>query len=316
VTRSPAHSSTNLLTPLTDKRLAIEQGLSKPRGRFRRGLIHPENEQAMRGLLRAMLRATGLLHRGERNALRLELRHIRLALPALPEAFSGFRILHLSDLHLGASAPLVARIQERLLGVEADLCVLTGDYRFEVSGPSEAVYRDMEQILPAVRAGEGILGVLGNHDYAETAPALARLGVGILVNEAFELRRGQQSLWLLGVDDPHYYGCDHLEAARAAVPAGAFTILLAHSPELAEPAAAAGIHLYLCGHTHGGQICFPWLGPVWLNAHCPRPFTRGLWRHGEMQGYTSPGVGTSVLPVRFNCPPEIALIELVRASGR
>jgi predicted MPP superfamily phosphohydrolase len=302
--------SLDLLSP-PSKRLAIEQGLSKPRGRFRRGLIHPENEQAARVLLRAVLRATGLLRLGERNALQLAVRHIRLAFPALPEAFWGFRILHLSDLHLGTSAPLLSCIRARLQGVQADLCVLTGDYRFEVTGPSDAVYRDMQEILPAIRAEEGILGVLGNHDYAETAPALTRLGANILVNEAFEIRRGNQSLCLLGVDDPHYYGCDDLEAARAAVPADAFTILLAHSPELAEPAAAAGIHLYLCGHTHGGQICFPWLGPLWMNAHCPRAFTRGLWRHRGMQGFTSAGVGTSVLPVRFNCPPEIALIELL-----
>ncbi|MFB3819083.1 MAG: metallophosphoesterase [Candidatus Methylomirabilales bacterium] len=308
----PRPPSSDLLT-LPGKRLAIEQGLSKPRGRFRRGLIHPENEAAARLLLRAVLRAAGLLRRGERNALQLAIRNLRLAFPGLPEAFWGFRILHLSDLHLGASPPLVARIRERLQGVQADLCVLTGDYRFDVTGTSDAVYRDMRQILPAIDAEEGIVGVLGNHDDAETAPALAGLGVTVLVNEAFEIRRGGQSLWLLGVDDPHYYGCDDLEAARAAVPAGGFTVLLAHSPELAEPAAAAGVDLYLCGHTHGGQICFPWLGPLWMNAHCPRAFTRGLWRHRGMQGFTSAGVGTSVLPVRFNCPPEIALIELIPA---
>jgi hypothetical protein len=83
-----------------------------------------------------------------------------------------------------------------------------------------------------------------------------------------------------------------------------------HTPELVDEAAAAGVDLYLCGHTHGGQICLPWIGPIIVNANCPRRYARGLWRHRHMQGYTSPGVGTSGVPVRFFCPPEIGVIEL------
>jgi len=79
-------------------------------------------------------------------------------------------------------------------------------------------------------------------------------------------------------------------------------------------AAAAGIHLYLCGHTHGGQIRLPWLGAPMQNAACPRRYAHGCWRHGEMQGYTSAGAGCSMLPVRYNCPPEITLIELARPA--
>lgn len=292
------------------KRLAIEQGLVKARGRFRRRLAHPENARAMRWALRTMLRATGLLHRGERNALQPVIRQIRLALPTLPEAFCGFRILHLSDLHADVSTPLVERVIERLGDLEADLCVLTGDYRFEVSGPCQDVYRAMEKILRTIRAAHGIVGVLGNHDWLEKVPALGRMGATILVNDAMEIRGGSESLWVLGVDDPHYYGCDDLPAALAGVPPGAFKILLAHSPELVESAAAARVDLYLCGHTHAGQICLPAVGPLWLNAQCPRRFTRGAWSHNGMLGFTSAGVGSAILPVRFNCPPEIAVLEL------
>jgi predicted MPP superfamily phosphohydrolase len=73
--------------------------------------------------------------------------------------------------------------------------------------------------------------------------------------------------------------------------------------------------LYLCGHTHGGQICLPWIGPPFLNARCRREYGSGEWRHNAMQGYTNRGIGTSTLPVRYNCPPEAAVITLRRKCG-
>jgi predicted MPP superfamily phosphohydrolase len=132
----------------------------------------------------------------------------------------------------------------------------------------------------------------------------------MLVNEAVEVRHGPGHLWVIGLDDPHYYGCDDLPGALHDVPASAFKILLVHSPEIYREAAARGIDLYLCGHTHGGQIRLPLLGPLWLNARAPRRVKRGRWTQGGMQGFTSAGVGTSLLPVRFLCAPEIGLIEL------
>jgi hypothetical protein len=168
----------------------------------------------------------------------------------------------------------------------------------------------MERILGCVRAPHGILGVLGNHDFAEKVSHLENMGAKILMNECVEIRRGETSLWVAGVDDPHYYGCDDLARAVSGIPAGAFTILLAHSPELYAEAAARGINLYLCGHTHAGQICLPGGTPILVNTNCPRRLARGAWRHRNLQGYTSAGVGSSFLPVRFNCPPEIVLVEL------
>ncbi|MHC4946106.1 MAG: metallophosphoesterase, partial [Planctomycetota bacterium] len=94
----------------------------------------------------------------------------------------------------------------------------------------------------------------------------------------------------------------------------AFKVLAVHTPELFQEASDAGIDLYLCGHTHGGQICLPWIGPVLLNSHCPRRLTRGRWKQGSMQGYTSTGAGSSMVPLRFNCAPEIALIELKKGK--
>jgi len=154
------------------------------------------------------------------------------------------------------------------------------------------------------------LGILGNHDPSETAFALEEMGVRVLINDAAEIHRGSASILFIGVDYPYDYKCDDLESALASVPADIFKILLAHAPDLYGQASAKGIQLYLCGHTHAGQVRLPWVGSVIRNSGCPRSYSRGYWKHKGMQGYTSAGVGRSMLPVRFNCPPEIVFIEL------
>jgi predicted MPP superfamily phosphohydrolase len=141
-------------------------------------------------------------------------------------------------------------------------------------------------------------------------PAFERMGVKMLVNEAHKIQRGDDHLWLIGLDDPHYYGCDDLPGALSDVAPDAFKILLVHTPEIVAEAERHGIHLYLCGHTHGGQICMPVIGPLITHANCERRYVRGVWHYKTLQGYTNVGVGTSGVPVRFLCPPEIGLLEL------
>jgi len=296
--------------PLWRKRKAIELGHFEARLTRGRGSFHFENLTSLTSALTTALRLTGLRARGERNALRAVVRPIRFVFDSLPEAFHGFRMLHLSDLHIDGLAGLAESLCERLQDIEVDLCVLTGDYRFAVHGPCHNVYYHMEKVLAAVRARCGIVGVLGNHDFAEEADALERMGVRMLMNEAQEVREGPDSVWVVGLDDAHYYGCDDLPGALTHVPADAFKILLVHSPEIINEAERAGMSLYLCGHTHAGQICLPGLGPVFTNASCPRKYTYGTWCYGGIQGYTSAGAGSSGVPVRFFCPPEIGLIEL------
>lgn len=257
--------------------------------------------------VKGALVAAGLYSRGLANALDLVVRHVRFEFPGLPPGLDGFRILHLSDLHIDGQDAMAELLAERLDGVSADLCVLTGDYRFEIEGPCGDVYPRMRTILSAVRARHGVLAILGNHDEADMAAELAEMGARMLINDAVEIRDG---LWAVGADDGHCYGLDDLSAPLECVPEGAFRLLLAHTPELYEEAAARGIDLYLCGHTHAGQLCLPFLGPVLLNAVCPRSYASGRWRHGGTQGYTTAGIGCSLLPVRYNCPPEIAVIEL------
>ena len=257
--------------------------------------------------LRIALQSTGLYARGIRNALQLQVRHHRLSYPYLPEALNGFRILHLSDLHIDGVDGLAEVLCNRLSGLSVNLCVLTGDYRFDVDGPYDQVFTRMQAVLGAVRSRLGFVGILGNHDCAGIALGLERLGVKVLINESMKVK---DSLWVTGADESD---AGNLGEALRDVPNGAFHIFLAHSPELYAQAAAAETALYLCGHTHAGQICLPGgVAPI-LNARCPRGYTRGLWKHGNTVGFTSSGAGCCMLPIRYNCPPEVTVFELVSA---
>lgn len=292
------------------RRRAAETAFRNGRSRSAHRDSLPLREHILSVTLRAALKLTGLYSRGARNALEPEVREIRFELEGLPAGFEGFRILHLADLHIDGMDGLAEVIAERVASLDADLCVMTGDYRFAVQGPCELVYTRLQTILASLQVRHGVFAILGNHDESEIAVELEGLGVRMLINEAVEITRGGEGLWMIGVDDPHHYGCDDLEGALESVPPGAFKLLLAHSPEMFSEAADAGVHLYLCGHTHAGQICLPGIGAPLMNADCPRSYTRGRWRHSNMHGYTSAGVGCSLLPMRYNCPPEITVIEL------
>ena len=292
------------------KRRAIELGHLEAWFCQGRAAFHFENCEPLRAAFDALLKVTGLKSRGERNCLEHVFRHVVFRCEGLPGSFEGFTILHLSDLHSDGLPGLAAAIVRQIAGLEIDLCVLTGDYRFEVSGPCHNVYPAMHEIVSAVHSRHGIMGILGNHDFYEEAVALERMGVRMLINKCAKITRGAESIWISGVDDPHFYGCDDLGAAMADVPQDGFTILLAHSPELYCEAQQCGVNLYLCGHTHGGQLCLPLLGPVLLNAKCPRGFCAGAWMYEGMAGYTSAGAGSSMVAARFLCPPEITVLEL------
>jgi predicted MPP superfamily phosphohydrolase len=268
----------------------------------------------LKPLLRLGLKASGLYPRGVANALRLSVREIHFEFQNLPPAFNGFRILHLSDLHIDGVDGLAEIMAERVAVLRPDLCVITGDFRFRNEGSCERVYPRLELILSNISSDHGIYAILGNHDVSEIAFRLEEMGVQCLVNEAVAIKKGGESIWLAGVDDPYDFRCDDLSAALDAIPHESFKILLAHTPDLYREAAAAGVHLYLCGHTHGGQIRFPLLGALFHHAKAPRALVVGPWQHEQMYGYTSPGAGCSSLPVRFNCPPEITMIELAKAA--
>ncbi len=124
------------------------------------------------------------------------------------------------------------------------------------------------------------------------------------------IERAGAAIHVAGIDDAHFFRVDNIEKAAADIPVDDFSILLSHTPEIYRQAAHAGFDAILSGHTHGGQICLPGSIPITLDATLPRAFGSGAWKYNEMSGYTSCGAGSSVLPVRLNCPPEITLHTL------
>ena len=279
---------------------------------FGQGLtfFHIENISGSAAAIEALLRLSGAYWRGRANAAKVELRENKIASARIPAAFDGFSILHLSDLHADMSAEAMRRASAIIADLSYDLCVLTGDYRGQTFGPYLPCLQAMRDLFSTMRGDA--YGVLGNHDTIRMAPDLERMGVRILLNEHVEIEREGASIFLAGVDDAHFYRVDNLEKAAAGIPEGAFSILLSHTPEIYRQAAHAGFDLMLSGHTHGGQICLPGGVPLTLESYLPRRMGRGAWRYGEMAGYTSAGCGACVVPVRFNCPPEITLHRLAR----
>jgi hypothetical protein len=297
-------------------RIAVEEYFARLGHTYRHGKAFRIFEHYfVRPALKIGLSAVGLYGTGRRNALNPIVRQITLPYPHLPAAFDGFRVLHISDFHIDGVDGLAEALAVLLSEISVDLCVFTGDYRFEDRGPSTAVYPRMRKVVDAISAEHGIVAILGNHDPAEIVWGLEALGVRMLVNDSIEIRSGGDSLWVAGVDDPFDYRCDDLEAALEDVPSDAFKLLLAHAPEIYQAAADQGVDLYLSGHTHAGQIRLPLIGAIKHNAKCPKQYMHGLWKHQTMHGYTSAGVGCSSVPVRFNCPPEVVIFELKRTKS-
>lgn len=262
--------------------------------------------------MRLTLKLCGLWQRGIANGLDVCYRTVELSLPRLPRAFDDYRILQISDPHFDAADGLSEAIVRTVTGAEVDLCVLTGDFRAVERGPFTefGILEPLAAIRQGVRARDGFLATLGNHDTADMVAPLRRLGLSVLVNQTHHVRRGEEAIALTGIDDVHSYYTPAADAALAARDPATFGILLAHSPEMAGEAAAAGYSMYLCGHCHGGQVCLPGGRPLITHLSRHRELYAGLWRYGEMWGYTSSGAGLAEPPIRFNCQGEVIEFRL------
>jgi uncharacterized protein len=279
---------------------------------FGQGLnfFHIENSKLSAFVIEWTLKLTGMYWRGRNNAARVRVVQNRVASPALPAGFDGFTILHLSDLHYDMSERAMARVNEMVVPLAYDVCVITGDFRGDTFGPYERAMAGVATLRSKLRGP--VYAVLGNHDSARMVPVLEGMDIRVLMNECVTIQREGRAIHLAGVDDAHFYRADNLEKASADIPLDAFSILLTHTPEIYRQAAHAGFDFLLSGHTHGGQICLPGGVPITLDSVLPRRLGKGAWRHHGMHGYTSVGAGSSVVPVRFNCAPEVTLHVLER----
>jgi predicted MPP superfamily phosphohydrolase len=281
------------------------------------GLRSPWRGRAFSSVVRLFglgTRLVGAYERGKRNALNIRLVDVSLSFPDLPLSFDGYRILQLSDTHLDC-LPELAPIAGRLLaGLEVDLMALTGDVHGHQRAPIVASTAPCRELLEGVRVSDRRLAVLGNHDPADMAGALEKLGFEVLLNSSTILKRGDEQIVVTGLDDVHRFFTPDAISALLEAPKG-FRIALVHSAEVADHAAAAGYALYLSGHTHGGQICLPGGRPIVTHLRRCHHAGVGMWSEGNMIGYTSRGLGVGNVPLRFNCPGEVSVITLHRSFG-
>ena len=236
---------------------------------FGQGLtfFHIENWYSIHSVIRTLFKLTGLYWRGQANAARVQVRHNNICFRKLPPAFDGFTLLHMSDFHADMNDRAMRRLEEILVELKYDLCVLTGDYRAATFGNFDDAVALIRRIL--ARIERPVYGVLGNHDTIRMVPDLEAMGIRMLLNECVSIERGGATIYLAGIDDAHFYRVDNIEKAASGIPHDAFSILLSHTPEIYRQAAHAGFDLLLSGHTHGGQICLPGSIPLTLGSVLP-----------------------------------------------
>ena len=280
---------------------------------FGQGLtfFHLENSSWAEWIIRNVLKATGLYWRARQNAERILVKRNDMRFKTLPPLFEGFTILHISDLHVDMNEVAMNRLIELVGSMQYDVCVLTGDYRGRTFGPFQPALDGVARVGTHLK--QPIYAVLGNHDTIQMVPGLEAMDIRVLLNECETIVRKDQRIYLAGIDDAHFFRVDNIEKAALSIPRGEFSILLSHTPEVYRQAAHANFDLMLSGHTHGGQICLPGSIPIKLEAVLPRRMGAGPWQYNDMTGYTSVGAGSSVVPVRLNCPPEITLHRLRRS---
>jgi predicted MPP superfamily phosphohydrolase len=270
------------------------------------GIFKFEKYVSFDALLTFLLQVLMLAKRGERNALAIRVVELEWSLERLPASFEGFRLLQLTDLHADLHPHFAASVAAVVRSVQYDAVVITGDFRNSTDDDFGPALAATHTILSALSAP--CFGVLGNHDFIEMVDPIEDMGCRMLLNETTYLERNGERLWLAGVDDPHFYQTHDLAKTRAEIPPDAASVLLAHSPEVAESAASLGFSLMLSGHTHGGQICLPGgYAPILPVRRLARDLVKGAWRRATMQGYTSPGTGACGVAARFNCPPEVTV---------
>jgi uncharacterized protein len=264
--------------------------------------------------------AAGLtLYSGEIARHNLDTVHQTIGIKDLPDPFHGYRIVQLSDIHLDEFTEpfFLEHVVHKVNALAPDLVLLTGDFLTRGSltfvASTHAAHRCAE-ILSTLTSPLRY-AILGNHDVSVSAPLVIRSltsnGTPVLVNQNVAIERNGARIWLCGSDDL-CAGHPNINSTVPANPDGP-VILMAHEPDYADIVVnhprGQLVDLMLAGHSHGGQVRLPFIGPLILPPLGER-YVQGYFRINKMQLYVNRGIGTVGLPFRLNCPPEITIITL------
>jgi predicted MPP superfamily phosphohydrolase len=252
----------------------------------------------------------------------LQLTEFTVQSPEIPEAFDGFRIAQVSDLH---NCGLAEKVLTKLRSLQPDIIAITGDL---IDSRNTDVAAALDFVEQAVEIAPCYY-VTGNHEsrveeYAQLKEELLALGVTVLENECVTLQRDGETIYLLGVLDPTFE-TDYITSWEAKTmeqslkpisQVEGFTILLSHRPKFLKLYDQYDMDLVLSGHAHGGQFRLPFLGGVYAPDQGLFPaYDAGLFVEGDTQMVVSRGIGNSIFPLRFNNPPELILVTLGRQDA-
>ena len=267
----------------------------------------------------ALLGAGGLIYAREVEPRLVQVNPVSLTLPRLAPEFDGYRVVQIGDIHLDdwTKPERLTQIVHKVNGLRPDLVAITGDFASYSAEQLDA--RRLVGALRALRALDGCVAILGNHDYLTDVDLVRRCiregGVTELVNGVRTLRRGDAALHVAGIDDV-MEGRSRLDLVLQKLPESGAAILLAHEPDFADVSAATGrFDLQLSGHSHGGQIGVPLLRRLVLPPFSQR-YTSGFHEVGGMLQYTNRGLGFVHLRARFLCRPEITVFTLRSPARR
>ncbi len=280
--------------------------------------VDPERRRVLETAGNVLLAApVAVLGYGYVQRTNFHVREIDVPIADLPRDLEGFRILQLSDIHLGPflSEADLTRVVDAAVETKPHLAVITGDL---ISSRSDPVDVCIGQ-LARVKADAGVFGCMGNHErysglesYVERAAG--RVGIRFLRGTAEQLRFGNSVLNLAGVDHQSKAGGKvYLAGADRLVEPGAMNVLLSHNPDVFPVAARQGYNLMLAGHTHGGQVTVEILDQAINPARFFTPYVYGLYQDGAASAYVTRGIGTIGIPARIGAPPEISVLRLRKA---
>lgn len=247
---------------------------------------------------------------------KLTVKAAMIAIPNWPSGFASFKVVALSDLHVGAPHITLDKLREMVQQAneqQPDLIVLLGDY--VIQGIPGGRFTDPDtfvEILKDLKASHGVYAVLGNHDWwlgeAQVTRAFERVGIRMLTNEAVRMERNGSTLWLAGLGD-FFTRHDDLEKTMRSVTSPDPILAITHTPDIFLKLPPQVV-LTLAGHTHGGQVNLPLLGRRVVPSDYGDKYAIGFVEEGERRLFVTPGIGTSILPVRFRVPPEISVLTI------
>ncbi len=244
--------------------------------------------------------------------MRLVVRTTAISLPAWPGEFRDLRVTVFSDLHVGPphiTLGRLRRIVEQANSTEADLILMPGDFVETALGWQIAEPEEIATELKRLRARAGVFATLGNHDswydYGRVRQSFEKEGIRVLDDQAVKIEHQGSSFWLVGFAD-QWTGRPKIAATLKQITDDAPAIAFTHNPDLF-PAIPKRIALTIAGHTHGGQIWLPFIGRPVIS---DRSYAIGHIIEGGRHLFVTPGIGTSIMPVRFGVPPEISILTI------